>query len=299
MQSFAPTAGLAFSAIATLVAPAILGIMRALPVRGQASSAQFEVASIKPTEDHVPASMSLGYARNGVRRARNGRLTLYYATLQALVVTAYKVNQFQIAGGPSWLSSDEYEVIAKTEASATPDRIRQMLQSLLAERFKLKLHRETRELPIYELTVAKGGPKLVPTKTGRCIAYDGDGPRPPFGSSICGGFWRRLYEVVGPAVTIPDFIGFVEDENLVDRAILDKTGITGRFDIDVKFDPCTTAKPLIGDAPAAPNSATCAEFSSYPSLGIGIREQLGLRLDSAKGPVEVLVIDRAERPSAN
>lgn len=126
---------------------------------------QFEVASIKPSPDHLPIeSMSLFDVRWVARRARNGLFNLQNVTLLGLIVAAYDVNEFQIVGGPSWLNYDEYEVAAKAEGRATFSQMKPMLQSLLSDRFKLAFHRETRELPVYQLVVAKRGPKIAPTK---------------------------------------------------------------------------------------------------------------------------------------
>jgi uncharacterized protein (TIGR03435 family) len=289
------------SARTALSAAAFLATICAPALRGQGSPGRaFDVVSIKLTAGGLPASFALTHATRWPLEARHGRFHLYNTTLQALIVTAYEVTQFQIAGGPSWLDNEEYDVMGKADSSATPEQMRRMLQSMLADRFKLSVHRETRELPIYELTVAKGGPKLAPTKVGGCITFDPDGPRPAFGSTICGGLYSRNYEAVGPAVTIPEFIAYLNTEaHLLGRLVSDKTRIAGRFDIDVKYDPCTTAKPFLTDVPRGPGGATCADYSSYPSLTDALREQLGLRLESAKGPVNVLVIDRAEKPSAN
>ena len=195
------------------------------------------------------------------------------------------------------MDSDGFDVVAKAVGNATYAQMKPMLQSLLADRFKLTLHRETRELQVYELAVTKGGPKIAPTKAGSCIALDPGSPPPPLGSKICGGIARRFYELTGYAITMPEFL-----DNLmaiVGRTVIDKTGYKEKFDVDLKFDPCTTPGGLGGASSPGPNSGGCADFSAYPSISAGLQEQLGLRLQSAKGPVEVLVIDHAERPTKN
>jgi uncharacterized protein (TIGR03435 family) len=171
-----------------------------------------------------------------------------------------------------------------------------MLQRLLADRFKLAIHRETRELPVYEMGVAKGGLKIAPPKGGNCITPDPGSPAAPLGSKVCGGIARRFYELTGYAITMPEFLDSLMA--ILGRTVIDKTGFKDRFDIDLKFDPCSAASG-IGNVPAGESSARCADFSSYPSISNALRDQLGLRLESAKGPAEVLVIDHVEKPTAN
>jgi uncharacterized protein (TIGR03435 family) len=280
----------------------LLVVIVLLASPGQAQStetrAQFEVASVKPSPDHRPInSMSLYGVRWVARRDRNGRFTLQNATLPGLIAAAYEANDFQIAGRPSWMNYDEYEAIAKAEDRATFGQMKPMLQSLLADRFKLAFHRETRELPVYQLVAAKRGLKIVPAKEGGCATLDPDGPRLPWGTKACGGIVRRgRYELTGSGITMPELIETLQD--IAGRSVIDRTGVQGRFDIDLKFDPCTTANGL-GEASNSSSAATCTESSSYPSIAGGLQEQLGLQLQSAKGPVEVPIIDHAERSKAN
>jgi uncharacterized protein (TIGR03435 family) len=283
---------------AALLLVAIMLLTSQIQAQSTETRVQFEVASVTPSPDHRPInSMSLYGVRWVARRARNGRFTLQNVTLLGLIAAAYDVNDFQIAGGPSWMNYDEYEVIAKAEDRATFGQMKPMLQSLLADRFKLAFHRETRELPVYRLVVAKRGLKIVPAKEGGCAALDPDGPRLPWGTKVCGGIVRRgSYELTGSGITMPELIETLQD--IVGRTVIDRTGVRGRFDIDLKFDPCTTANGL-GEASTSSSAAACAEFSSYPSIAGGLQEQLGLQLQSAKGPVEVLVVDHAERGTAN
>jgi uncharacterized protein (TIGR03435 family) len=242
--------------------------------------AEFEAASIKPFPHPVTEnSTSYNAWRAMARSSSRGRFNLVMVTLKGLVLAAYDVNDFQIVGGPSWMDNDGYDVVAKAGSDATYTQMKPMLQTLLADRFKLALHRESKELPVYELSVAKGGPKIVATKEGSCAPLDLSGPPPPLGTKICGGVARRLYELTSYAVSMPEFVGYLAA--IMGRPVIDKTGFKDRFDVDLKFDPCSTPGGLGGATPP------------------GLQDQLGLRLQSAKGPVEVLVIDHAERPTAN
>jgi uncharacterized protein (TIGR03435 family) len=164
-----------------------------------------------------------------------------------------------------------------------------MLQTLLEDRFKLKLHRETKQLPVYELTLAKSGAKMPRTKAGGCIPFTLDSPPPPPLApgepqrTFCGfrGFGvdglNRKLEVFG--VTIADLVAALQRSELR-RTIIDKTGLAGTYDVRMTW-------------------ALDSPSSDGPSIFTAIQEQLGLKLESAKGPVQVLVIDHVEKPSAN
>ena len=166
-----------------------------------------------------------------------------------------------------------------------------MLQSLLADRFKLTLHRETKELPVYDLVAAKGGLKLATPKDGNCTIPDPKNPRPreqfPFCDNIRTG--RGLIEAYG--VTMPRFLASLS--YVLGRVVFDKTGFRGIFDGRLEFAPDeAVAAANVGQPAPSTDSAT-------PSIFTALQEQLGLKVESAKGPVEVLVIDHAERPAAN
>ncbi len=181
-------------------------------------------------------------------------------TAKALIAYAYDVREFQISGGPGWLGSEEYDIVAKPDGDVGGDKVLAMAKSLLAERFKLSLHHESKEMPVLALVVAKGGPKLQPAA--------GHGPE------VRGGRGRFVARNVTMGLFAAQLAGRV-----LDRPVLDRTGIAGEFDITLEwaFDP------------GADNG---------PSIGTALQEQLGLKLEAQKGAVDVLVIDRVERPSA-
>jgi uncharacterized protein (TIGR03435 family) len=192
-----------------------------------------------------------------------------------------------IEGGPKWLDSDKYLVNAKAEGTPTVATLRgPMLRALLEDRFQLKIHRETREVAVYALTVAKGGPKLVPHRAGNCVdiglVRPIDGPPPahiPGERPVICGATDHSEKGAGlfvKGVTLDYFARYFLGNTLPDRPVIDRTGIPGLFDIHLDFTP--------GDDGS----------SIFSAVG-----QLGLKVEAAKGPREFWVIDRAERPSEN
>jgi uncharacterized protein (TIGR03435 family) len=286
---------------AAVGAAAALVAITAMAVLGQTGRPQFEVASIKPAGSQRPAQM----------RDLPGRLTGRFtmnATLRMLMETAYHVQPFQIVGGPEWTGSQQYEVDAK--AAGNPDRaqIFLMLQSLLEDRFRLQIRRESREMPVYALVAARGGLKLPPPREGSCIdatnplpALPEPGARmPPPGQGPtptvrCGGVGVRLEvggaRLTGGKVPMTEFVRTLS--RVLGRPVTDRAGFSGVFDVNLDFLPDDTTAGL----PAPPPGTIPAESAS-PSIFSAV-QQLGLRLESTKGPVEVLVIDHVERPSAN
>jgi uncharacterized protein (TIGR03435 family) len=180
----------------------------------------------------------------------------------------------QLIGGPDWIHDEHYDIVAKAPPNATNDQIPQMLQTLLADRFKLISHRETRVLPVLALALAKGGPKFGGVKETR----PGDGD-----------FKIGRGRLSGQAVTMQDLADMLVGQ--VDRIVLDKTGLIGKFDINLEWTP--EVNPALGnDREAAPDS-------NGPSLATALSEQLGLRFEATKAPVPIVVIDHVERPTAN
>jgi len=233
----------------------------------------FEVASIKPNTS--------GERWETVSPLSGGRLTAKNVTVEWIVRTAYRLEPFQIAGLPAWANSERFDVLAKAaDSAATIDQIRPMLQTLLADRFQMTVHRETKDLPIYTMTAAKNGPKLTKAKTADCS----DPTRSP-----CGGF--RIFkrsQMWGNTVTVKQFAA--ELTFMMQRSVVDKTGIQGLYDIRVEWTP-----EHFGPEPGTevkPDEAN-------PTLFTAMQEQLGLKLQSDKGPVETVVIERVARPTEN
>jgi uncharacterized protein (TIGR03435 family) len=206
-----------------------------------------------------------------------------------------------IENGPGWINSDRYQIDALAEDTPAKEMMNgPMLQALLEDRFHLKLHRETRELPAYALTVAKGGLKLQPYEEGSCVPWDmTKNPTPPLGgpqmpcSFPIPGSKRRG----GPTLQVLELHGTSLDEFsrmllslILDRPVIDKTGVNARFDIHLEFAPL---RALPGADPAI------LADDAGPSIFTALQEQLGLKLEPAKGPRDFLVIDHVERPSEN
>jgi uncharacterized protein (TIGR03435 family) len=221
------------------------------------------------------------------------------ATLQQLIQHAYEVKPFQILGGPGWISYDGYDVEAKAQGNPGKEQIRLMLRRLLEERFQLKFRRETKAMGTYELTVTKGGARLQPSKPENCVDPNQATPPDPGTTHLpkCGGAWLKGdqsgMEIGGFGLAMSDFAKALS--NALGGVVIDKTGITQKFDVRLEFSSragLTMGKP---GAPAAPPP----DESAGTTLFAALQRQLGLQVESAKGPVEILVIERAERPSAN
>jgi uncharacterized protein (TIGR03435 family) len=253
---------------------------------------QFAVASVKPNKT---GCCMVGGVGNGAGGGRD-------VTLKFLLAFAYRLQQFQIFGGPKWIGSDRFDVEGKAEdPKADYDQLRLMLQSLLQDRFKLKLHRETKESPVYALVVAKGGPKLKMSSDQ--ISPDVNGPVPPGAGPNRGGIRGGEGNLIGNAVTLPWFATSLSQR--VDRLVIDKTNLAGRFDIQLRWAPGPGESLLDSGGNRIPtaiidmNGQTLTADPSGPSIFSAIQEQLGLKLESAKAPVDVLVIDHAEQPGEN
>ena len=282
----------------------------------------FEVASIKLCESGDSGGKD-GGARGGGGPGSQGpspdRLRINCQPLRSLIRSAYvtfahglrippgKITP--IEGGPGWIDSDRYQITAKAEGTPGQDMMRgPMLQALLEDRFKLKVHRESREVPAYALTVAKNGPKLQSFQEGSYMILDFSKPlvMPPPGTPFCGLAMRKRtasgvdWSVKGG--TLDDLAQALGVD--LDRIVVNKTGLTGKFDFHLEFavDETTAGLNALrvgpGAEPAFPQP-TASDPPGGPSILTAIQEQLGLKLESAKGPREFVVIDRVERPSEN
>lgn len=259
------------------VAAAVVSMSWSIPSRAQSSAKpQFEVASIKQRTD--------GASTSACCLGAGGRLNIKNQRISNVIGFAWTMKYYQLVGGPSWLESDRFDIEAKAEGSSSQDEMKQMLQSLLEERFHLKIHQETRQLPVYTLTLAKGGSKMQAFKEGDCIKYAPSTPASPSTATkprdFCGfniltqGRWNAS------GITMQQVTSALAD--ITNRPVIDKTGLSGLFDVHMEYP----------EDELSPDSAG-------PSIFTVIQSQLGLRLESTKGPVPVLVIDQVEKPSAN
>jgi len=279
----------------------VLIVVAACAFFGQAA-ARFEVASIKPNTNPGP-----GVITGIIRPLPGGRLSANAVLPRFIIQFAYAIRPYQISGGPDWINSAHYDIEAKAEGNATPQQIRLMTQSLLEDRFKLKAHRETRELPVYDLTVSRSGLKLLPPKEGSCVTPDPNGPPlvPAPGQAptpVCGAAVVTITpsgaRILGGKVSMASLI--LTLSNMLGRTVIDKTGFSGAFDVDLQFAPDQALAVLPPPGPpGAPGATAPAADPAGPSIFTAIQEQLGLKLDSGKGPVEVLVIDSVEKPTEN
>jgi uncharacterized protein (TIGR03435 family) len=238
------------------------------------ASPEFEVATIKPVKEPNPNRM------NDHEEGR--RFTTHYASLRDLIQMAHSLDRQQVAGGPTWVASDEFDVDAVGDGIGKQDGNQmvwqEMLQKLLADRFKLTFHYEQREMASYELVVAKGGPKLK--------VADPNG-QPNKGCNHLG----DCFFVKVSLAEFARFMGFV----VMDKPVVDKTGLAGEYDITLKWTPDWSQFASMGVHVPPPEDNPNAP----PGLFTAIEEQLGLRLVAQKIPAEVFVIDQAERPTEN
>ena len=229
--------------------------------------AEFEVAAIKPAHAGVSASFT-EIASGGER------FTATHTTLKLLVMTAYGVTDRQVSGGPNWLNSEYYDIEAKAPRPSGREQILQMLQSLLADRFRLQLHRETRQVPTYVLVGNGKGYGLRENKSG-------DSPRVRGGDN-----GQHVFR----SFPIAQFAWYLSLR--LRRDVVDETGLEGAYDFELAWKP---------DTPSLENLAAggTPDDSLPPSLEDAVRDQLGLKLQSQKRSSEILVVDVAEKPTAN
>lgn len=234
----------------------------------------FEVATIKPV-DHDPK------AGRYITMQGNNRFVEKEYTLKLLIAAAYNLNSKEISGGPGWVESDHYDILAVTPGDIRPthDEQMSMLRNLLADRFKLTFHREQKEFSIYQLEVAKGGSKLKPSTAS---------PDDP--AQLISTVYAQRIVLPARNATMADLASLMQ-RAMLDRPVVDKTGLTGRYDFDLEWAPDETQ--FGGEVPTAPADSQIAP------LFLAIQQQLGLKLEATRGPVEALVIDSADRPSAN
>lgn len=223
---------------------------------------RFEVASVKANPSGPLAGFSEDITPEGRFSARN-------VTLWNLIRLAYHLRDLQISGGPGWIKNDGFDVEARPASPVSRDKMSQMLRSLLIERFQLKAHTESRSLSAYALAVSSSGSRLQPS-TGA------DGPK-----------ISKLGQLVMPKMSLDQLAQILEFD--LDRPVIDRTGLAGDFAIHLQWTR-ERDRTAAGDVPVD---------QSRPSIFAAVQEQLGLKLESIKAPVDVLVIDGVEHPSAN
>lgn len=237
----------------------------------------FEVASVKLNTDLSNTNLSINFAPGGQLNCSN-------VPLRMLITFAYDMRDYQVVNAPGWADTDHFDIVAKPSAEdavhepshytdASTERLRLRTRALLAERFGLKLREEKREMPVYSLVVAKGGPKLQPTTSNTADTQ----------------MTMNNTRLICRKVTMERFATHMLSSRM-GRPVIDNTGLTGEYDFKMEFQPEPRASAPSADAAPAP---------SGPSFLTALEEQLGLRLVSAKGPVPFLIVEHVEKPSAN
>jgi uncharacterized protein (TIGR03435 family) len=280
-------------------------LLLATSASAQSTGPAFEVASVKRVVD-VPVGFP------GVMLQPGGRVTSPGTSVRQLILVAYGLQDLQLSGGPPWIGSERYAIEARTGADATRASVRSMVKSLLTERFQLVAHFEKRELPAFALVLAardgrlgprlrRSGPTCAPVAPPPGVPLP---PPPPPGPEA--GITPVLpQDPLGPTCGFVNFPGWMSGRKitmahvalqltqLTRRPVVDETGLSGDFDMDVTFMP---DQPVRLNGGAAPPELS---QSDRPPLMTAIQDDLGLKLDARRRDVDVLVIDRIERPSDN
>ena len=271
-----------------------------------ASAPAFEVASIKRNKSGD------GFITMGMQPG--GRLTMINVPVRQLIVRAYGVQPYQVLGGPSWITGDRFDITAKAPTDASPQQMNAMLETLLADRFKLKVRRESRQSDVYRLVMARADGKLgeaIKPAAANCDMGRGrgglapgpaTGPAPARGPAPAGvpmmGPCQFLiapgrFQVAGQSMTT--FANSLGTQ--VGRPVLDETGLKGAYDFTLTFMPDSGGRGLPPGLPPPGAPELPPIDPNAPALPTALQEQLGLRLESGKGPVEMIVIDSIEQPT--
>lgn len=233
-----------------------------------------EVATVKPSRPDEGFSLGAGQGGANIFSTTG-------TTVRTLIQFANGVHPRQITG-PAWIDSERYAVTIKADQEGSPNipQMRILMQKLLADRFKMVTHREKKELSIYALTIAKGGPKLA--------AH----PGPP---SNQWGYGFGLGSINGRNSTMTEFAGWLQ-ANLMEQPVVDRTGLTDRYDFSLRYTPdASTRLTNVPNAVARPQN----DADPQPDLFTAFQQQLGLKLESTRGPVDIVIVDSIERPSEN
>jgi bla regulator protein blaR1 len=271
--------------------PVMFGLALAMQLHAQTDSAHatatppvFEVATIKPSD---PLN-----GHESIRVLAGGRFQAT-VTLKSLIERSYGLRDFQVLGGPKWLESAKYDIDAKSDDPEDPSRLtsaqqdalwarqQQRLQSLLADRFRMRFHSAKKEVPVYALLVAKDGPKLRTPKAGEPHRLYSQSP----GQLACYG------------ASMSEFAAEFQDLG-VSRIVIDKTGLSGSYDFALRWTPEDPQSSGLSGGGTGNDNAAASEASA-PLLFTALQEQLGLKLEAQKGLVDVIVIDSIEKPSPN
>jgi uncharacterized protein (TIGR03435 family) len=245
------------------------------PPRPMAADAPlaFEVATIKPSNPDAPGKLFTVKGR---------QVLTINTTLNDLIVFAYDLHHKQIAGGPDWAETQKFDVTGQPEAPGIPSivQLRGMIRLLLTERFKLAFHRDKREMPVYAIVVGPNGHKLTKNENNP--------------NGLPGMLFRGLGNLPVTNATIAEFAGVMQSA-VMDRPVIDRTGLTGRWDFSIRWTPDESQFGGLGVRVPPPTD----DPNAPPGIFTAFTDQLGLKLDPTRAPAEVIVIDKVERPSDN
>jgi uncharacterized protein (TIGR03435 family) len=256
--------------IVALAAIALAGAQSTPPDAGL----KYEVASVKPG---TPGQPGMARPEPGGQRYRGANLPL-----SLYISSAYRIKADQVVGAPGWVDTDLFDIEAQAEKPSSLEQHHLMMQSLLAERFHLKFHFETKEMPVYSLTVESSGPKLT--------AHDAANSGEPWIEQGRDAPFRARWKATATSMELFAF----RLAAILDRPVIDRTALKGDYDFTLTYTmdlpPNLPSTALLNGEPID---------TSGPSIFLAIRQQLGLRLDTRRGPAKVMVIDHVEKPSAN
>jgi|SRR5579883_3114666 len=282
------------------------------------ASPNFEVASVKPSPPQ-PAGQFAMRQRGGPGSPDPSQYTVEGFPLSRIIQTAYNVRGYQVTG-PSWIDTERYDIMAKIPAGTTQEQFQLMLQNLLAERFKLKIHKDSKEVPIYALVVAKGGVKMKesapldpsdpannPPSGPLPVGRDGRPQLPRGGRGMMISMGPNGLHMEAARTTTAQLADVLS--NQLGRPVVDETGLKAQYEYKLDFSPeglqmmrgMPAGPPHGGDGGRGPGPGAGGEGrEAGPSIFTAVQEQLGLKLDSRKGPVDLIVVDSAERtPTEN
>ena len=251
-----------------LLAAALLCAAAPLAAQSTPANPEFDVATIKASNPNQPGKQFM---------AKGHEFVTINTTLDDLITFAYGIHTRQIAGGPAWIATDKFDLDGKSSGADQPTdaQWKRMIQKLLQDRFQLTYHREPRELSVYMLTVTRGGPKMKPSEADP--------------NSLPGSGFRGFGNMPVFNATMADFAGMMQGL-VLDRPMIDRTGLTGRYDFTLRWTPDDSQ--FIGMRPPGMSMPGSDSPNAPPTLYTAIEEQLGLKLEATKAPVDVLVIDR-------
>lgn len=324
-----PTARLLFAACIAVALPAARAQAPAPAAASAAKPLAFDAISIKPAQSGAQMDAKGGMMFRAMMRNLPDGFSSSNITAKMLIANAYDIKEDQITGGPSWVGSAGYDVEAKVTDPDGPHQLTkeqrsEMLRSLLADRFQLAAHTDTREGSILALTLAKGGPKLKESSPnaalkepkdippGAVIGGPGGQAGGAAGAQVGGGpgglppgamISMRPGQIFGRSMTMARFVDLLS--RLLHATVVDKTGLSGQYDITLQWTPDEASgapRPGPDGGRPGPNSGGPGPQladPSGPTIFTALQEQLGLKLDSTKGPVKTLVIDHIEKPSEN